>query len=220
MNFNDFKFKLQRFFRRIHIGGIGAVVCTADLLLELYSFAITLFTNQLNSNNITNIIFLVINCVFDLYLVRYFLQSKENNNLSFAKLAIILLVIANYIMPAISNAIQGILNSSIGMVLFSIILSGGILGIVYFILLVLENKHIGKRNYLIMAILGGIMFLFGIVQGVLNIIMAVETLMVSSDLSAILLFIYAFLSSFVTIGMGLIFFLFPLFTIREQKRGY
>ena len=55
MNFNDFKFKLQRFFRRIHIGGIGAVVCTADLLLELYSFAITLFTNQLNSNNITAI---------------------------------------------------------------------------------------------------------------------------------------------------------------------
>lgn len=220
MNFNDFKNKMRRKFRNFSIGGIGAAVCSAKLLIELYGFAIQLFLIGIDGD-FSSIIFLVINCVFDLYLVRYFITSKENNSLAPARLAIIFLIIANYVLPALQMIVGSIFTSSTGAALLSVVISGTVLGIVYFIMLILEYRKRRKHSYLIMAIVGGLMLLISIAQGALLIVSGVEVLTASSDLLyGVLYLIYYLLNAFVTIGMSLIFFLYPLLALREQKRGY
>ena len=220
MNFEDLKNKLKRKFRSFHIGTLGAAVCTAQLLLELYSFALSLFFLN-GASDISSIIFLVINCVFDLYLVRYFITAKENNSLAPARVGIIFLIISNYVIPAIRMVIESVFTNSLGISLFSIVLSGMVLGVIYFILLILEFNHKGKHNHLIMAIVSGLMVLFAIGQGALLIVLGSFGMINSANLLLDSLYlIYYILSAFVVVGTSLIFFLYPIFAIREQKRGF
>ena len=180
MNFEDFKNKVRRKLRSFHIGTLGAIVCSVQLLLELYYFALNLFLGS-GISDISNIIFLVINCLFDLYLVRYFITAKENNSLAPARTGIVLLVIANYVIPAIRSILTSVFTNSVGITLFSFsLLQAGTL----------------------------------IAMGALSFINAADMLYTS------LSFIYLLLSGFVTIGTSVIFLLYPIFAIREQRRGY
>lgn len=220
MNFEDFKNKVRRKLRTFHIGTLGAIVCSVQLLLELYNFALNLFLGS-GISDISNIIFLVINCLFDLYLVRYFITAKENNSLAPARTGIVLLVIANYVIPAIRSILTSVFTNSVGITLFSAIISGLVLGIIYFILLILEFNHKGKHNHLIMAIIAGLMVVFSLLQAGTLIAMGALSFINAADmLYTSLSFIYLLLSGFVTIGTSVIFLLYPIFAIREQRRGY
>lgn len=220
MKFEDIKNKIKRKFRSFHIGTFGAIVCSAQLILELYNFALNLFINN-NVHDVSSIIFLVINCVFDLYLVRYFILSKENNTLTPARTGIILLVVANYVLPAIEAVISSMFTNSLGITLFSTIISGMVLGIIYFVLLILEYRHVGKHNHLIMAVVSGLMVVLSLLQGGTLIAMgAMNFISATNMLYVSLSFIYLVLSAFVTIGISVIFLLYPLFAIRESRRGY
>ena len=220
MNFEDIKNKLKRKFRSFHIGTLGAIVCSAQLLLELYYFALNLFF--LNSiSSVSDIIFLVINCVFDLYLVKYFISSKENNSLTPARTGIILLVIANYVIPSIQSIISSVFTNSLGITLLSTMLSGMVLGIVYFIMLILEYRHIGKHNHLIMIIVSALMVVVGLLQAGTMIAMGAIGFIATEDvLYTTLCFIYYLLSGFVTVGTAVVFLLYPIFAIREARRGF
>ena len=220
MNFEDIKNKIKRKLRSFHIGTFGAIVCSVQLILELYNFGLNLFINN-NVHDILSIIFLVINCVFDLYLVRYFILSKENNTLTLARTGIILLVVANYVLPAIEAVISSMFTNSLGITLFSTIISGMVLGIIYFVLLILEYRHVGKHNHLIMAVVSGLMVVLSLLQGGTLIAMgAMNFISATNMLYVSLSFIYLVLSAFVTIGISVIFLLYPLFAIRESRRGY
>lgn len=220
MDFQTLKNKFLRKLHSFHIGTLGAIVCSAQLLLELYSFAIQLFMLD-GINNISSIIFLAINCIFDLYLVKYFITSKENNSLQPARIAIIFLIISNYVLPAIQIGIESLFSNALGQALFGIILSGLVFGIAYFVLLILENKRKGKHNLLFMTIIGAIMVLLALGQGGLAIANGILLLMEPTDiLYDALMFIYYLLNGFVIIGMSVIFLLYPVFEIRERRRGY
>ncbi len=219
MDFNEIKNKVSRKLRNFHIGTLGAIVCTAQLLLELYSFAIALFI--FNSPSFPDIFFLVINCIFDLYLVRYFITSKENNSLNPARTAIVLLLISFYVLPSIESAILGIFTTGLGATLLGILLSGVVLGIAYFIFLILEYRHKGKRNHLAMIILGSIMTLIGIAQGALSLTMGVISFISSTNiLYDSLMLVYYCLGLIVTVGMPVIFLLYPIYAIRQERRGF
>ena len=72
-----------------------------------------------------------------------------------------------------------------------------------------------------MAIIAGLMVVFSLLQAGTLIAMGALSFINAADmLYTSLSFIYLLLSGFVTIGTSVIFLLYPIFAIREQRRGY
>lgn len=225
---DSFKIKngISRFFKNIKIGTIGAIGTTALLISTLLSFASQLILAKNGGIEIdyTDFIFLIINAVFYLYLSKYFITSRDSNKLGPAKMAILVLLFSDYIFPTIQSLFYSMFLESEGAAIFGTLLSGAIFGICYFIFVILQDKRIGKHNYLILTIFGALLLISAIIKCVLYFYTGVQYFTGISEggemAMLIIMGITLILEAIGSLCFGFVYLLFPIFSLREEKRGY
>lgn len=208
------------------IATIGMVLSTIYVVLLLVQLVLEIATNSLNSYGfVVGLINYAINVVFYIFVCNYFAKGRSNS--MYIYLGICILLISTYIIPAIFQVIENLAGLMINwrnpqIYLLSL---GTILGIVYFILLVLNNKE-RRKNYttalivfgtimFVLAILTSISLIYTTVVGIKTIITNATELGVSGVASMIIL-ILEVLMSLTSTAFALIYFLYPI----NIKRSY
>lgn len=142
------------------ISQIGVILASISIILTLASMLFTLLTAEIEGNFVYYLVKNLLNIIFYFFILVYFNRGKTNGYFNYV--AICMLLISNYIIPTIFNIIQGLWSLSFNSVNSLLLPISTVLGIVYFIILILNAKE-RKSGYLItLVVLGTIMFIFAI----------------------------------------------------------
>lgn len=223
--------KIKRKLRSIKVGTFGAIATSLFLLSLLCDFGGSLIgLTGVSSPDLTNLLMLIVNVLFYFILTKDFLASRETNTLGRARYGILVLVIFNYILPAINLVISGLFGGSIAGVILILsmttLFSGLAFGIGYFIMLIIEfrsRKH-EKVTYTLMTIFGALLLLSSFSYVALDIFTIVSNwnmiINAAFDFAALLFLLSLLLDAFGQLFLGITFVLYPIYKYREIKRGY
>jgi hypothetical protein len=204
----------QRFFTRDKLSKIGLFLASACVILNLINFCFNTFVYGITTTGILNY---AINIIFYIIIAMNF--NKAKGNFYFAYVAILMLIISDYVFPAIIDLISVISSSIINMQIDFYILSvSTILGIIYFILLCLENKKRSSGYLVGLIVVGSIMFVLGLVSFILTTISGVQGIIAIISAGSftvnvfvqIFMFIVKMLISLTSIGFTVIYFMYPI----------
>ncbi len=202
------------------IATIGMVLSTIYVALLLVQLVLEVATNSLNSYNfVIGLINYAINIVFYLIVCSYF--SKGRNNYAYIYLGICILLVSSYVIPAIFQVIFNVANFMVNWrnpTIYFMSL-GMILGIVYFVLLVLNNKERRKSYTTALIVFGTIMFVLAIISSITLIITTIEAIKTTitnapelgvSGVVSMIVLILDILMSLTSTAFAIIYFLYPI----------
>ncbi len=159
--------KLKRFcrktFSRRGYGYFAMIVSIILAAIQLYCFAYLLFSNPGGSTTVLiNAIFYLISFVFYCFIAMRFYKSI--NTFINATSAIFSLLLCNYVLPLLQYAIAGLFYLDI----FTLVIC--IIAIVFFVMIIINNRKPSKRNLLILKISGLVFSLIILAFGIYNLI--------------------------------------------------
>jgi len=194
---------------------VGAILCGTFALFQLFSFCISVFVYKDTSFN--NILSRAIDVIFYIYICSYFMKAKSNFYYSY--IAILCLLISTYVLPLIFSIIQllasTIVTGGLNFIIPSISL---IAGVVYFILMVMERKKNNPKYITALIVVGSILLVLGVISAVFvfysGIITIIQNASLYSEIFDLimkdLIAIISMISSIVSIGFALIYFMYPI----------
>lgn len=153
----------SRFLRKMHFGNIATFACAGMTLVYLISAIVYVLVSQLNGIEISSITNTIINYVINIvfFLLLTFTFSRVKDSFENAYQGILTLVLATFILPLIFGFISN-LGDVFGFI--SQLLSS-IVGIIYFIILILDHKNRGAKHKpyeITLIVLGCIIAAFGL----------------------------------------------------------
>lgn len=170
------------------LANIGTYACLFMALCYLASFVLTLFNSRMlnesldQSSYIYNLFLILINVVF--FVLTGLDFNKSRNDFSRAFQAMFYLSFSYYVLPLISGIVLSILLatsfSSFIMMLISTITSL-VLGVIYFIFMILENKNREKKYQKILLVLGILISAFALFTFVLTLYSLFSSMVDSSN---------------------------------------
>lgn len=202
------------------IATIGMVLSTIYVVLLLIKLILEVATNSIQQGYfITTLLNYAISIIFYLIVCSYFVRGRTNY--AFIYLGICILLISSYIIPAIFQVIENITSLIINWSdpQFYFLSLGMILGIVYFILLVLNTKERRKNYTTALIVFGTIMFVLAILTSISLIITTVEAIKLLfinagqlgvSGVATMIVYIIEVLLSLTSTAFALIYFLYPI----------
>ncbi len=212
---------IRKIYNNESIASIGVVLSVLCVISTLAQVIIDIVINSLGGGSvaISDLIPYFINTCFYLAICSYFIKGKSN--FGYVYWAICMLLISSYVLPAILDIINSIVEQYFNLrtITFYLIYSGALLGILYFVFLCLNNKQRKKGYIITLIVLGAIMFVLGIVGFTTVLISSIgvirttiENIGQTSSNAAWTIILYAFrtLVSFVSIGFTIIYFLYPI----------
>lgn len=221
--------KIKRIFRKNITPPIGAFACGLMVIFELINTIMIIVLLQqsgqglADSNFLRIIINLMINAIFYLLVCNYF--RKSYSNFYYAYYAMLLLTVSNYIIPLIFDFIniftEGFAgNGSDGVLVFVGNLISSILGVLYFIFMILEAKNNKKIYLIILLILGGIIGFVAIYNLITGIYLEVIVLSEALNPINIVMSIIYILSIITIFLMSFLYSLYAFDLKRIRTRGY
>ena len=205
------------------LGSFGSALSGVYAFLMLISFAINVFVFK-SVGNFNQIINSAISIVFYIFVCSYFIKGKSNHH--FLYIAILSLIISDYVLPLIFYFIFGfsIMLATLSFDLFLIPISF-ICGLLYFIFMYLERKNPRRKYTIIMEVCSIILFIISLISFGFAVYtdFVLISAAISSSSSAILLdmIFYIFsivvllLAALVSVGFPLVYFMYSI----NLKRG-
>ncbi len=202
------------------IGTIGMVLSTIYVVLLLVELILEVATNSIRQGYfVVSLINYAINIIFYLIVCSYFARGRTNS--AFIYLGICILLISSYVIPAIFQLIDNITSLFIdwGDPQFYLLSIGMILGIVYFVILVLNNKERRKNYTTALIVFGTIMFVLAILTSISLIFTTIDAIKVlvanagelgTSGVAKMITYIIRVLLSLTSTAFALIYFLYPI----------
>ncbi len=202
------------------IGTIGMVLSTIYVVLLLVELILEVATNSIRQGYfVVSLINYAINIIFYLIVCSYFARGRTNS--AFIYLGICILLISSYVIPAIFQLIDNITSLFIdwGDPQFYLLSLGMILGIVYFVILVLNNKERRKNYTTALIVFGTIMFVLAILTSISLIFTTIDAIKVlvanagelgTSGVAKMITYIIRVLLSLTSTAFALIYFLYPI----------
>ena len=202
------------------IGTIGMVLSTIYVVLLLVELILEVATNSIRQGYfVVSLINYAINIIFYLIVCSYFARGRINS--AFIYLGICILLISSYVIPAIFQLIDNITSLFIdwGNPQFYLLSLGMILGIVYFVILVLNNKERRKNYTTALIVFGTIMFVLAILTSISLIFTTIDAIKVlvanagelgTSGVAKMITYIIRVLLSLTSTAFALIYFLYPI----------
>ena len=232
MNTVKLRTLFNKFLSTNTLGTLGAIICTIGLISTLLNFGSTMYLASINPDvtiGFTDWLYLIINGFFYLSVAKTFITAKNTGNFSAARYGVIILVIANFVLPLISTFASSILAGAGAAALFYVSLGLlSVLGCVYFVFLILEYRKKGKYNNKVMLGLGIAIFVLSFLGLAANIytfsIMLDIALINSTGTNETIAYVLGFLP-YILDGIngvltGLILLLYPIITRRRERLGY
>ena len=202
------------------IATIGMVLSTIYVVLLLIKLILEVATNSIRQGYfVTSLLNYAISIIFYLIVCSYFARGRTNS--IFIYLGICILLISSYIIPAIFRVINNITSLIIdwGDPQIYFLSLGMILGIIYFIFLVLNNKERRKNYTTVLIIFGTIMFVLAILTSISLISTTIDAIKLlfanaselgASGIAKMITYIIQILLSLTSTAFALIYFLYPI----------
>ncbi len=158
------------------IAKIGTVLASILLITTLINMVVSLVNKSYGDNFSMFLIENAINVIFYFIILSYFAKGKSAS--FYIYIALCMFLISDYILPTIMNFIlqlsQFIINwSDFSFYFLSI---SAVLGIVYFILLVLSMKSGGNKYLIPLIVIGAILVLVSLAKAIFLIDIAIQSL--------------------------------------------
>lgn len=206
--------EFYKLFSRRNFAYFASIVTFILALFEVINLVFTILENPGNvSNALYDVILNIISIMFYLFISAYFRRS--NVNFTYAFSAIFSLLLCDYIIPLIFQIItMGVIS-----IIFILSSVSAVISVVYFIIMLLENKKRSNKYLLILKIFGVIFAISGLAFGIYYIyeIISIAIIAPSDDplalASSILIIINYFIS---TICVPIIFALYPFILAKER----
>lgn len=220
--------KIKRFFRKDLTPPIGIIACATYVVVALINIVVYLIQLQANGMSLKQssfmylLINLIIDCVFYLLVCNYFRKASENY--FYAYYAMILITVSTYIIPIIFQFIEGIAVSLEGggltalLVLVGSIISA-ILGILYFIFMLLEVKNKKRTYQTLLLVIGGLICGIACYNFVVNMFnySLIFTRLDALDITNNILWV---VSSVIELAFASLYLLYAIDIKRIRTRGY
>lgn len=199
------------------LGGLGSVLCGVYAFLMLIIFAINVFVFK--NTDFYSMVNSAINVVFYIFICSYFMKGK--NNPYYIYVAILSLIISDYVLPLIFGFIIDF-SSMIATLSFNlfIIPISLICGLLYFIFMYLEKRNYHKSYVITMEVCSIILFVLGLISlgvGIYGAIISISAILRSSGTLSLLdsVFyissdVFSLLATLVAAGFPLIYFVYSL----------
>lgn len=203
-----------KIFSKRNFAYFASIVTFILALFEVINLVFTILENPGNvSNALYDVILNIISIMFYLFISAYFRRSNVNFGYAFS--AIFSLLLCDYIIPLIFQIItMGVIS-----IIFILSSVSAVISVVYFIIMLLENKKRSNKYLLILKIFGVIFAISGLAFGIYYIyeIISIVIIVPSDDplalTSSILIIINYFIS---TICVPIIFALYPFILAKER----
>src|SRR5574344_235569 len=158
---------------------VGASLSGAYAFFSLLGFALLVFVDHVT--DFSNILNAALTIIFYIFVCSYFMKGKSTPYYFYV--AILSLLISDYILPIIQFIILGTASAFTSGFSFSFILLplGLITGLLYFIFLMLERKNPQKRNITALIVISIIMIVFGVFNAAFEIYKVVLALINAAE---------------------------------------
>ncbi len=219
--------KIVRFFKNLNAGSFGIIASITMVIAELLSL-LSLVLSKSYENGFYELFITAINVLFYLSIGRYFFKSKNYDDLRSIAIALGILAIFDYVVPSIEMLINGAIVGGLGFATLGILLSGAVIGILYFVFLILDMKRKMRNPYIFLIIFGALLLALNIAYAAFTIIGGLEIInllngaeLETSEFAAyIISCISMFLIALANVLYGVVYLLYPILKSRKEKRGY
>lgn len=208
------RINFNKIFSRVTFARFASIVTFILALFEVANLILTILNNPGNvSGALYDVITIIISIAFYLFISAYFRRSVSNFAYAFS--AIFSLLLCDYILPF---AFQIIFMGPFS-ILFILSSVTAVTSIVYFVMMILENKKRSEKYLLILKIFGVIFAASGLALGiyyiydVIAIMLSNPALTTISYVSGIFLIINYVIN---VISVPLIFALYPFVLAKER----
>ena len=217
----------MRFLSKFHpamFGIVGSIILVLVHLLTLLSLVLS----KAYENGLNELLMTAVNVIFYLNIGRFFLRAKNYDDPRSMAIALGVVIIFDYIVPALRTLIQGVIFGEIEIAILSILFSGIAIGILYFVFLILELKRRIRNPYIFLIIFGALLLALNLAYGVLQIIVGADYLIAVSGseletslfASSVITGITYFLSAAGGVCFGLSYLIYPIIKNIRVNRGY
>ena len=217
----------MRFLSKFHpamFGIVGSIILVLVHLLTLLSLVLS----KAYENGLYELLMTAVNVIFYLNIGRFFLRAKNYDDSRSMAIALGVVIIFDYIVPALRTLIQGVIFGEIEIAILSILFSGIAIGILYFVFLILELKRRIRNPYIFLIIFGALLLVLNLAYGVLQIIVGADYLIAVSGaeletnllVSSVITSITYFLSAAGGVCFGISYLIYPIIKNIRVSRGY
>lgn len=194
------KFDLERDFPVL-----GAISCIVYVLFKIICLFLSMFIMDIKASSF-DIIDLGIDIVFYLVVASYFYKNRSRGNSTYAML---MLMIATYLLPFIMSIIDSLANLSFDFVIVGLFF---FFGIIYSIILILNSKNEKKGYKITLLVLGILMTLIGIYNFIFDIYYLIYIFnQVGTTTSIIYLNSIDIFDAFISLMFYVLFMLYPIY---------
>lgn len=219
--------KIKRFFNKLTAADFGIIASVVTVICELLAL-ITIILIGEYENGLYELLIAAVNIIFYISIGRYFLRGKQYDDMRSIAMAIGILALFDYIIPAIRSLIGGFALSGFEYAAFGGLVLSGIFGILYFVFLLLEMRRKIRNPYIYLIIFGALILAGSVLDAAGSIYVGVAAINSLNELALeevnlapyILSIIALFLSVISSVGFGLTYLLYPILKERRSNRGY
>lgn len=188
---------------------IGCVTCILYVLVEIIGLLVSglFYKTSIATETLLNV---AIDIIFYLSIAGIFYKQRNKSGMTYAML---ILAIATYLIPLIMALI-----TTFSITYFLIYLLATILGVSYSIILIINTRRSKKGLRIALIVLGTLILVYSLYSNVFMISGLIDS-MIYNDLtmSQLFTFIISIISSIISIGFSLLYFLYPLYLKKDSS---